>query len=276
MQTPWLQHYPPGVPAQANIDAYRSLAQLLEAAFQRHPSRDALACMDSRLTFRQVDELSQALGAWLQSLKLERGSRVAVMMPNVPQYLVAIAAILRAGYVVVNVNPLYTARELEHQLTDSGSQAVIVLENFAHTLEECIDQTPVRHVVLAAMGDMLGFWRGRWINFAVRHLKRMVPEFSLPLDEGRTVTHFNDALTDGAGMSLRQVDIGPDDVPNCIFDCVWLSQAAAEWLKGKQRFEIDGVTGRLRVDPALVGRVERLPTMAVFVDGKAERRDVMR
>ena len=212
MQTPWLQHYPPGVPAQANIDAYRSLTDLLEAAFQRHPSRDALACMDSRLTFRQLDELSQALGAWLQSLGLERGARVAVMMPNVPQYLVAIAAILRAGYVVVNVNPLYTARELEHQLADSGAEAVIVLENFAHTLEECIDRTAVQHVLLAAMGDLLGFWRGRLINFAIRHVRRMVPEFSLPLDGGRTVTQFRDALEDGLRLSLQRVDVGPDDV----------------------------------------------------------------
>ena len=149
MHNPWLQHYPPGVPAAARIDAYRSLTELLEAAFQRHASRDALACMDSRMSFRDVDEMSQSLGAWLQSLGMERGARVAVMMPNLPQYLVAIAAILRAGYVVVNVNPLYTARELEHQLTDSGAEAVIVLENFAHTLEECIDRTPVRHVVLA-------------------------------------------------------------------------------------------------------------------------------
>lgn len=142
MHNPWLQHYPPGVPAAARIDAYRSLTELLEAAFQRHASRDALACMDSRMSFRDVDEMSQSLGAWLQSLGMERGARVAVMMPNLPQYLVAIAAILRAGYVVVNVNPLYTARELEHQLTDSGAEAVIVLENFAHTLEECIDRTP--------------------------------------------------------------------------------------------------------------------------------------
>ena len=212
MQTPWLQHYPPGVPALANIDAYRSVADLLEAAFRRHPSRDAAACLDSRLTFREIDELSQALGAWLQSLDLQRGARVAVMMPNLPQYLVAIAAILRAGYVVVNVNPLYTSRELEHQLTDSGAQAAIVLENFARTLEECIEQTPVQHVLLASMGDLLGFWRGRLVNFAVRHVRRMVPEFSLPLDRGRTVTRFIDALSDGARLSLRRVDVGPDDV----------------------------------------------------------------
>jgi long-chain acyl-CoA synthetase len=134
------------------------------------------------------------------------------MMPNLPQYLVAIAGVLRAGMVVVNVNPLYTARELEHQLADSGAEAIVVLENFAATLEEVIDRTAVRHVVLASMGDLLGFWRGRFINIAVRHLAKMVPEFRLPLDEGRTVTRFNDAIAAGARMSLRRVDIGPDDV----------------------------------------------------------------
>ena len=212
MQTPWLQHYPPGVPAVARIDAYRNLNELLGAAFQRFPTRDALCCMDSRVSFRQIDELSKALGAWLQSTGLEPGARVAVMMPNLPQYMVALAAILRCGYAVVNVNPLYTARELQHQLIDSGAEAIVVLENFAVTLEECIETTVVRHVLLAAMGDLLGFWRGRFVNFTVRHVRRMVPEFSLPRDGGRTVTRFSDALEAGSRMPLRQVDVGPDDV----------------------------------------------------------------
>jgi long-chain acyl-CoA synthetase len=134
------------------------------------------------------------------------------MMPNVLQYMVAIAAILRAGYTVVNVNPLYTARELEHQLKDSGAQAIIVLENFAHTLEEIIDHTPVEHVVLASLGDLLGWWKGPLINFAVRHVRKMVPEFRLPLDRGRSVTRFNKALGEGRAMSLRRVDVGPDDI----------------------------------------------------------------
>ena len=134
------------------------------------------------------------------------------MMPNVPQYMVAIAGILRAGFVVVNVNPLYTARELQHQLKDSGAVAAIVLENFAVTLEEVIEHTAVKHVVLAALGDLLGYWQGRWINFAVRHVKRMVPEFSLPMDGGHTVTRFNDMLAAGGRQTLRRVDIGPDDV----------------------------------------------------------------
>jgi long-chain acyl-CoA synthetase len=212
VQAPWLEHYPPGVPAHADVDAFPSVSALLEESFRRHAQRDACVYMDARMSFREVDELSQALGAWLQSMGLEKGSRVAVMMPNVPQYLVAIAGILRAGYAVVNVNPLYTPRELEHQLNDSGAVVVIVLENFAHVLAEVVERTVVRHVLLTALGDLLGFWRGGLVNFAVRHVRRMVPEFSLPLDQGRTVTRLVMALGEGSQLSLRRVDIGPDDV----------------------------------------------------------------
>ena len=212
MQAPWLDHYPAGVPAEAQINAYRSVAALLEDAFQRYAQREACNCMDTSLRFRDIDQLSEALGAWLQGLGLAKGSRVAVMMPNVPQYLVAIAAILRAGYVVVNVNPLYTARELRHQLKDSGAAAAIVLENFASVLEEVVEDTDVRHVVLTSLGDLLGFWRGGLVNFAVRHVRRLVPEFSLPLDEGRTVTRLPECLGEGAQLHLRRVDVGPEDV----------------------------------------------------------------
>jgi long-chain acyl-CoA synthetase len=212
VQPSWIDQYPPGVPAQADIHAYRSLPDLLESAFRKHAKRDALCCMDSRLTFRDIDELSSSFASWLQGLGLDRGARVAVMMPNVPQYLVAIAAILRAGFVVVNVNPLYTARELEHQLKDSGARAIVVLENFASTLEEVIGKTQVQHVVLASMGELLGFWRGRLIDFAVRHVRKMVPEFALPLDNGRTVTRFADALAEGSRQGPKRVDVGPDDV----------------------------------------------------------------
>ena len=212
MQKPWLLQYPEGVPAEADITAYRNLAEVLEAAFRRNAKRNALSCMDSRLTYGELDELSSSFGAWLQTLGLEPGDRVALMMPNVPQYLVAMAAVLRAGYVVVNVNPLYTARELEHQLKDSGAKAIVVLENFASTLSEVIERTEVRHVVLASLGELLGFWRGRLINFAVRHVRRMVPEFTLPLDGGRTVCRFGEALERGSRMNLRRVDISPDDV----------------------------------------------------------------
>ena len=212
MLTPWIDHYPPGVPTTVRTDGVASLAALLEQAFREHARRDALAFLDERLTYAQVDQLSQAFGAWLQSLGLERGARVAVMMPNVPQYLVAIAAILRGGYVVVNVNPLYTARELQHQLVDSGAAACVVLENFAATLEEAIDQTAVKHVVLASVGDLVGFWKGALVNFAIRHVRKQVPEFRLPLDQGRSVTRFADALAAGERLSLKRVDVGPDDV----------------------------------------------------------------
>jgi long-chain acyl-CoA synthetase len=212
VQKPWLNSYPAGVPAELSGTPYSSLVQLLEESFRKHAARDAAACMDRRLSFGQVDEMSQALGAWLQSKGLPKGARVALMMPNVLQYMVAIAAVLRAGYVVVNVNPLYTPRELEHQLKDSGAQAIIVLENFAATLEEVIDQTAIEHVVLASLGDLLGFWKGRLVNFVVRHLRKMVPEFRLPLDKGRSVTRFNRALADGSSMALKRPPIGPDDV----------------------------------------------------------------
>ena len=212
MKAPWLAHYPPGVAPHAQVDAYRSLVELLDESFVRHAQRDALACMDTRLTFGEVDRLSTALAAWLQSKGLARGSRVALMMPNLPQYLVVIAAVLRAGCAVVNVNPLYTARELEHQLKDSGATALVVLENFAGTLEECIDETAVQHVLLTSIGDLLGAWKGRWFTFAARHLGRMVPEFRLPLDRGRSVTRFSDALRSGGRMTLAQVDVAPDDV----------------------------------------------------------------
>lgn len=209
---PWLNHYPPGVPASVDLKKYHTLVDVLEHAFRQYARRDASCCMDVRLKYGELDQLSQHLGAWLQSLGLAPGARVAVMMPNLPQYLVAIAGILRAGYVVVNVNPLYTARELEHQLKDSGSECVIVLENFASTLQEAINRTDVRHVLLASLGDMLGFWKGRFLNFAVRHLRKMVPEFALPMGTGRTVTSFDSALEQGSRMSLRRPDIGPQDV----------------------------------------------------------------
>jgi len=164
------------------------------------------------MRFGQLDDYSQALAAWMQNRGLARGDRVAVMMPNLPQYMVAIAAILRAGLVVVNVNPLYTPRELKHQLKDSGARAIVILENFASTLEEVIDHTDVHHVVLAAMGDLMGFWKGQFVNFAVRHLKKMVPEFRLPLDSGRTVTRFNWAVAEGTRLTLKRPALGPDDV----------------------------------------------------------------
>ena len=209
---PWLKHYPPGVPAEVATDVYASVPQLLEESFRKFAALDAAACMGVHLKYRDLDDMSLALGAWLQGRGLAPGARVAIMMPNVLQYLVAIAAILRAGYVVVNVNPLYTPRELEHQLKDSGAEAIVVLENFAATLEEVIAATNVRHVVLASLGDLLGFWKGKVVDFAVRHLRKMVPEFRLPLGGGRSVTRFNVALAEGARSSLKRPDLRAGDV----------------------------------------------------------------
>ena len=152
---------------------------------------------------RDLDRQSAALGAWLQAQGLEPGARVALMLPNIPQFPVSMAAVLRAGYTCVNVNPLYTARELEHQLADSGAAAIVILENFAHTLAEVVERTAVRHVVLASMGDLLGFWYGRWITFAVRHLAKMVPPYRLPLARGRKVTPFARAVSASGSTPLR-------------------------------------------------------------------------
>ncbi len=200
------------MPAEIQLNSHTTLAELLETAFREHRQRDAADCMGTRLRFSELDELSRDLGAWLQGLGLSRGARVALMMPNLPQYMVAIAAVLRAGLAVVNVNPLYTPRELEHQLRDSGAEAILILENFACTLADVIDRTDVRHVVLVAMGDLLGFWKGRLVNFTVRHVRKMVCEFQLPLDDGHTVTRFSEACSLGSRLSLRRHDLVPDDV----------------------------------------------------------------
>ncbi len=199
----WLEHYPDGVPHDIDPEQYRSLGQLLEESFRKNANRPFSVCMERWMSYRRLDELSAALGAWLQRLGLEPDARVAIMLPNIPQFAVTMAAILRAGYTCVNVNPLYTARELEHQLKDSGATAIVVLENFAHTLEEVIEHTQVKHVVLTAMGDLLGPWYGRWITFAVRHLAKMVPAYRLPLSEGRTVTPFRKALAEGHALTLK-------------------------------------------------------------------------
>ena len=209
---PWLEEYPPGVPAEIQLNRHTTLAEMLETAFREHRQRDAADCMGTRLRFSELDELSRDLGAWLQGLGLSRGSRVALMMPNLPQYMVAIAAVLRAGLAVVNVNPLYTPRELEHQLRDSGAEVILILENFAGTLADVIERTDIRHVVLVATGDLLGFWKGRLVNFTVRHVRKMVCEFELPLDDGHTVTRFSEACSLGSRLSLRRHDLVPDDV----------------------------------------------------------------
>ncbi|WP_422034892.1 long-chain-fatty-acid--CoA ligase [Reyranella sp.] len=203
----WLKSYPPGVPADIDPSAYPSVVALFEESFSRHRDKPAYVCMDKALTFGEIDTLSMALGAWLQGRGLKRGARVAIMMPNILQYPVAVAAVLRAGYVAVNVNPLYTARELEHQLQDSGSEAILILENFATTLQRVIAHTGIKHVVVASMGDLLGFPKGLIVNFVVRTMRKMVPAWSLP---GHV--KFNDALSAGRSMVLAKPQLGPDDV----------------------------------------------------------------
>ncbi len=202
MEKIWLKSYPPGVPHDVHPEQYRSLAHLLEESFRTHASNPFSVCMDRWMTYGELDRRSAALGAYLQSLGLAPGARVAIMLPNIPQFGVTMAAVLRAGYTCVNVNPLYTARELEHQLKDSGATVIVILENFAHTLSEVIDRTTVQHVVMASMGDLLGFWFGHWITFAVRHLAKMVPAYELPLTGGRKVVPFMQALSAGEGKTL--------------------------------------------------------------------------
>ena len=204
MEKSWLASYPEGIPHDIDPGQYESLNQLLEESFRKNAQRPFSVCMERWMSYQQLDELSAALAAWLQRLGLEPGARVAIMLPNLPQFAVTMAAILRAGYTCVNVNPLYTARELEHQLKDSGATAIVVLENFAHTLEEVIAHTPVRHVVLTGLGDLLGPWYGRWLTFAVRHLAKMVPAYRLPLSEGRSVTPFRRALSEGHQLTLKK------------------------------------------------------------------------
>ncbi|MDO9359939.1 MAG: AMP-binding protein [Polaromonas sp.] len=212
MEKIWLNSYPEGVPHTVDTEQFRSLNQLLEDSFRKNASRPFSVCMDQWMSYGQLDELSSALGAWLQSLGLEPGARVAIMLPNIPQFSVTMAGVLRAGYTCVNVNPLYTARELEHQLRDSGATTIVILENFATTLEEVIDRTPIKNVLVAAMGDLLGFWYGKWITFAVRHLAKMVPAYKLPLGDGRTVTPFTRAIAANVGKPLRPAQVNLDSV----------------------------------------------------------------
>jgi long-chain acyl-CoA synthetase len=204
---PWLSSYSPGVPADIDPTQYSSLVQLMEESFRKFADRTAYSFMGKDVTFAQTDALSMAMAVYLQGLGLVKGDRVAIMMPNVPQYPATVAAILRAGLVVVNVNPLYTPRELEHQLKDSGSKAIIIIENFAGTLQQCIANTPVKHVVLASMGDQLGALKGALVNYVVRNVKKMVPPFSLP-----GAVRFNEAIAQGKRGTLRKIDTGPDDV----------------------------------------------------------------
>jgi long-chain acyl-CoA synthetase len=207
MERLWLRHYPPGVPAEIDTSRYPSLVAMLEEGFKKYAAREACVCMGKALTFGELDEASRAIAAWLQSLGLTRGARIAIMMPNVLQYPVAIAAILRAGCTVVNVNPLYKPRELESQLTDAGAEAIFVLENFASVLQQALPNTPIKHVVVASMGDMLGVVKGTLVNSVVRYVKKMVPPYAIP-----AAITFNDALAAGRKSIYAPVAVEPGDI----------------------------------------------------------------
>jgi len=209
MEKVWLKHYPAGVPAEIDWRHYRSIGHLFEQSAAAYASRPAYHNMGASITFAELDDLSRCFGAWLQSLgpgKTQKGARVAIMLPNCLQYPVCAFGALRAGCAVVNVNPLYTARELEHQLKDSGAEVIVILENFAHVLEQVITGTAVKHVVVAALGDLLGA-RGWLVNAVVRHVKKMVPAWRLP-----GAIRFNDVLREAAGRPLEDPEVGYEDI----------------------------------------------------------------
>jgi long-chain acyl-CoA synthetase len=202
----WLDHYPPGIPADVDVSAYGSVRELFEESMRKFADRPAFTCMGKSITFGELDVLTRAFGAYLQGLGCGKGTRVALMMPNVLQYPVCLFGTLRAGCTVVNVNPLYTARELEHQLADSGAEVIVVVENFARTLSEVVARTSVRKVIVTSIGELLGF-KGLIVDFVLRHIKKMVPAWSLP---GHV--RLSDALADGRKRTLQHVPLGHDDL----------------------------------------------------------------
>ena len=207
MEKIWLKNYPPGVPDEISISHLSSLVDLFEEATRKYADKVAYISMGKEMTYRELDSLSRDFAGWLQSLGMKKGDRVALMMPNVLQYPVALFGTLRAGCVVVNVNPLYTPRELEHQLKDSGAKAIVILENFATTLEQVLVKTDVKHVVVTPMGEMLGLLKGTLVNFVVRKVKKMVPPFSLPGS-----ISFTTALAAGRRHGMDKVSITQDDI----------------------------------------------------------------
>ncbi len=216
MKHPWIDSYPAGVPAEINPNAYTSVAQLFNDSFKKNASKPFSVCMDKWMTYGELDELSAAMGAWLQAQGLPVGARVALMLPNIPQFTVTMAGILRAGFTCVNVNPLYTARELKHQLNDSGATTIVILENFAKTLEDVIQDTPIERVVVASMGDLLGMFNGRWITFAVRHLVKLVPAYKIPLQTAagmpRQVITFSSMLSAASGLTMKPSSANGDSI----------------------------------------------------------------
>ncbi len=207
MERIWLKHYPPGVPADIDVSQCRSLVALLEDCFSKSGANDAFICMDRRLTYAELDAYSRAFAAWLMARGLARGTRVGIMMPNVMAYPVAIAGILRAGMAVVNINPLYTPRELELQLVDSGAEAIVVLENFAVTLQHVVRNTAIKHVIVASVGDLLGMVKGAMTNFVVRHVKKLVPNYGIA-----GAVAFKDVLETGRSLAFDPPSVGPEDL----------------------------------------------------------------
>jgi long-chain acyl-CoA synthetase len=202
----WLKSYPAGVPAEIDVNQYASLREVLEESCAKFGSRPAYSCMGRTITFDELGRLSAAFGAFLQGRGLTKGTRVALMMPNVLQYPVCLFGILRAGCTVVNVNPLYTPRELEHQLTDSGAEMIVVVENFAHTLAEVISKTQVKNVIVTSIGEMLGL-KGVLVDFVLRHVKKMIPAWDLP-----GAIRLSDALAEGGKRKLEPAEIGHEDI----------------------------------------------------------------
>jgi len=202
----WLKQYPPGVPAEIDVGEYASVRDVFDESVARFASRPSFTCMGKSISFAELDTLSAAFGAWLQGIGGGKGTRVALMMPNILQYPVCLFGTLRAGATVVNVNPLYTARELEHQLVDSGAEVIVVLENFAHTLAEVVKKTKVKHVIVTSMGELLGM-KGVLVNFVVRRVKKMVKPWSIA-----DTVHLSDVLSEGRRRTLQRVAIGHDDI----------------------------------------------------------------
>jgi long-chain acyl-CoA synthetase len=206
-QRPWLKNYPKGIPANIDPDAYPTLVAMFEDTFEKYAKKPAFSCMGKTLTYEQVDKLSKDFGAYLHSRGLEAGDRIALMMPNLIQYPIALFGALRAGLIVVNTNPLYTPREMHHQFTDAGVKAVIIAENFAANLQKIVNDTEIKTVIVTSLGEMLGFPKKQIVNFVVRNIKRIVPKFDIP----NTVS-FTEALTQGKKFTLKPYEGTQDDV----------------------------------------------------------------
>jgi long-chain acyl-CoA synthetase len=204
---PWLNRYPEGVPAEIDFNQYSSILDIFNESCEKHRNQTAFINFGKELSFDELDRKSSALAAFLQSKSLQKGDRIAIMMPNILQYPVALFGAMRAGLVVVNTNPLYTPRELKHQLTDSGARAIVIIENFAHVLQQVLDDVPVEQIITTQVGDLIGFPKGSLMNFVLKRVKKAVPPFNLP-----GATSFNDALREGSKRKLDTVELGHDDL----------------------------------------------------------------